>query len=217
MRFGWTFVIGIVPGAGNAADAALNYLLVVRKAKQANIPDWLLTKMIMNNAVSVAISLVPVAGDVALAMFKANSRNAELLGEFLRIRGEEFLKLQAAGKDPQAVVANAEETAGKGKGKGKEVAGVKTSDAEQVKPGDGKAEGEVIVAQASRTVPGGLTSVIDTTEAQPVQPVAGSSQRRSIGRSWNSWLGGAKSHPPPAGDQGRFVEDLRKDSDKDEQ
>ena len=55
MRFGWTFVIGmsnpplvprmwivdssalvgIIPGAGDAADAALNYLLVVRKAKQA--------------------------------------------------------------------------------------------------------------------------------------------------------------------------------------
>ena len=53
MRFGWTFIIGafastcnmyvtdvqeilgIIPGAGDAADAALNYLLVVRKAKQA--------------------------------------------------------------------------------------------------------------------------------------------------------------------------------------
>ena len=28
-------LVGIIPGAGDAADAALNYLLVVRKAKQA--------------------------------------------------------------------------------------------------------------------------------------------------------------------------------------
>lgn len=52
MRFGWTFVIGewaatlqccavtnsqpgMVPGAGDIADATLNYVLVVRKAQQA--------------------------------------------------------------------------------------------------------------------------------------------------------------------------------------
>jgi len=48
----------------------------------------------MNNAVSIAVGLVPVAGDVVLAVFKANSRNAALLEEFLRIRGEEFIKLE---------------------------------------------------------------------------------------------------------------------------
>ena len=53
LRFGWTFVIGqchfvrcgmyeiadapvgIIPGAGDIADATLNYMLVVRKARQA--------------------------------------------------------------------------------------------------------------------------------------------------------------------------------------
>jgi len=35
MRFGWTFVIGLIPMAGDVADASLNYLLVVRKARQA--------------------------------------------------------------------------------------------------------------------------------------------------------------------------------------
>lgn len=48
----------------------------------------------MNNAVSIAVGLVPVAGDVVLAVFKANSRNAALLEEFLRIRGEEFIKME---------------------------------------------------------------------------------------------------------------------------
>lgn len=77
---------GIIPGAGDAADAALNYLLVVRKARQAEIPGWLLRKMLANNAVSAGVGLVPVVGDIILAAYKANSRNAALLEEFLRIR-----------------------------------------------------------------------------------------------------------------------------------
>ena len=51
--------------------------------------------MLLNNAVSVVVGLVPIAGDIVLAMYKANSRNAALLDEFLRIRGEEFLKAES--------------------------------------------------------------------------------------------------------------------------
>ncbi|GAB1526955.1 hypothetical protein RhiXN_03290 [Rhizoctonia solani] len=123
LRFGWTFVIGIIPGAGDAANVALNYLLVVRKSRQAEIPGWLLRKMLANNAVSAGVGLVPVAGDVVVAAFKTNSRNAALLEEFLRIRqvpfilnfqlavhlpllcrGEEFLKGEAARQEDPAVV-----------------------------------------------------------------------------------------------------------------
>ena len=68
------------------------------------IPDWLLRKMLLNNAVSAAVGFVPLVGDVILAAFKANSRNAALLEEFLRIRGEEFLKReQDRVEDPATV------------------------------------------------------------------------------------------------------------------
>lgn len=50
--------------------------------------------MLMNNAVSTVVGLIPIAGDVVLAVYKANSRNAALLEEFLRIRGEEFIKME---------------------------------------------------------------------------------------------------------------------------
>ncbi|CDO75548.1 hypothetical protein BN946_scf184883.g10 [Trametes cinnabarina] len=130
LRFGWTFVIGIIPGAGDIADATLNYVLVVRKAKQAEIPDWLLRKMLLNNAVSALVGFIPFAGDVILAMFKANSRNAALLEEFLRIRGEEFLKAEqervqdphtvkpGAGREPGEHVAGKQERSGTGFGGG---------------------------------------------------------------------------------------------------
>ena len=35
MRFGWTFVVGMVPVVGDVADAGLNYMMVVKKAKKA--------------------------------------------------------------------------------------------------------------------------------------------------------------------------------------
>ncbi len=68
------------------------------------IPSWLLGQMLFNNAISAGIGFVPIVGDVALAIWKANSRNAALLEEFLRVRGEEFLKsADARTEDPQAV------------------------------------------------------------------------------------------------------------------
>jgi hypothetical protein len=37
LRFGWTFIIGLIPVVGDVADASINYFFVVRKAKQA---EW---------------------------------------------------------------------------------------------------------------------------------------------------------------------------------
>lgn len=120
-RFGWTFIIGIIPGAGDVADVTLSYYLVTRKARQAELPSWLVRRMLLNNAVSSLSGLVPVVGDIVMAVFKGNSRNAALLEEFLRIRGEEFLRLQAE----------------KEQGKGISVPG---KDSQQVKPGAGMSD-----------------------------------------------------------------------------
>ena len=71
MRFGWTFIIGmlvlhligsrsltrftgLIPVVGDLTDASLNYFLVVRKCRQAELPAWLVRKMLLNNAVSAA-------------------------------------------------------------------------------------------------------------------------------------------------------------------
>ncbi|KAJ7600432.1 hypothetical protein C8J56DRAFT_1156819 [Mycena floridula] len=136
MRFGWTFIIGVIPGAGDIADVSLNYFLVVRKAQQADLPGWLVRHMLMNNAVSAGIGLVPFAGDIGLAIYKANSRNAALLEEFLRVRGETYLNEGVKGK------------------KGKEV--VPKKDVKQVKPGAGIGDGEVIEGTARKSTLGRL-------------------------------------------------------------
>jgi hypothetical protein len=60
--------------------------------------------MIGNQAVATVIGFVPVVGDVGIAVFKTNFRNAALLEEYLRIRGEEFLKAQADRVEDPTVV-----------------------------------------------------------------------------------------------------------------
>lgn len=50
--------------------------------------------MLVNMAISAGIGLVPFVGDISIAIFKTNSRNAALLEEYLRIRGEEYLKTE---------------------------------------------------------------------------------------------------------------------------
>ncbi|KAL0573236.1 hypothetical protein V5O48_008724 [Marasmius crinis-equi] len=209
-RFGWTFIIGIIPGAGDVADATLNYVLVVRKARKADLPSWLVSRMLFNNAVSAGVGLVPFAGDIALAVFKANSRNAALLEEFLRIRGEEFLKLNAEGRGAEAVAAASPDNGKKlkGKGKGKQVAaGVSKTDAEQVKPGSGIAKAE--------TVPGGAAPAAGEQRAQATSSaLASSGSGKSMTRKgFSSFFAGGKEKDKPKvpavpGDKSRFVENV---------
>jgi hypothetical protein len=52
--------------------------------------------MILNSSIGVGASFVPLVGDIFLAVWKANSRNAVLLEEYLRIRGEELLREERA-------------------------------------------------------------------------------------------------------------------------
>ncbi|KAL9937900.1 hypothetical protein V8E36_003445 [Tilletia maclaganii] len=88
-RFGWTFIVGVVPGLGDAAAAGLNWFLVVKPSKKGfDLPQWLVSKMLFNNAISAGVGLIPFAGDIMLAIWKANSRNVGLLEEYLRVIGE---------------------------------------------------------------------------------------------------------------------------------
>lgn len=48
--------------------------------------------MILNLAISTAIGIVPIIGDLLIASYRANVRNARLLENFLRLRGEHVAK-----------------------------------------------------------------------------------------------------------------------------
>ena len=57
--------------------------------------------MILNSSIGVGASFVPLVGDIFLAVWKANSRNAVLLEEYLRIRGEELLREERERQEQQ--------------------------------------------------------------------------------------------------------------------
>ncbi|KAH9959609.1 hypothetical protein BC827DRAFT_1268673 [Russula dissimulans] len=88
VKFGWTFIIAIVPVVGDALNLALGYFLVVRQARKSKIPYSLTRRMMLNLAISASIGLVPGIGDILLAAYRANLRNARLLEKFLLLRGE---------------------------------------------------------------------------------------------------------------------------------
>ncbi|KDR78773.1 hypothetical protein GALMADRAFT_118227 [Galerina marginata CBS 339.88] len=141
MRFGYTFLIGLIPLAGDFTDIGLNYLLILRPAQKLDLPGWLVRHMLMNNAISAGVGFVPIVGDVFVGSFKANSRNVALLEEFLRIRGEEAIKMGGV-QD----VTEGKRLGWFGKAKAKNnaaQAALSQNDVEQVKPGAGMTGAEL--------------------------------------------------------------------------
>lgn len=99
--------------------------------------------MLVNMAISAGIGLVPVVGDISIAVFKTNSRNAALLEEYLRIRGEEYLKAERE----------------------------RIQDQEEIRPGHGKKAGEKVDGEDS--VPRKRTSLFQRISQKGTSKEAG--------------------------------------------
>lgn len=78
---------------GDVLDALLA-LLVLKSCRKVDggLPASLGIRMMMNIAIDFVVGLVPFAGDLLDAMFRANTRNAILLEEHLREKGRQNLK-----------------------------------------------------------------------------------------------------------------------------
>ncbi|KAG6867953.1 hypothetical protein C0993_009172 [Termitomyces sp. T159_Od127] len=144
-QFGWTFFIGLIPFVGDAVNVYLDYRLVVKKARQADIPLWLLHRMLFHILVGAGVGFVPAIGDVLVAVYKPNSRNAGLLMEFMRIRGEEYMRLQA---EEAIVTSSGSRSQVDSQGRG-----LSKADQEQVKPGAGLVQGEISQITGSNAAP----------------------------------------------------------------
>lgn len=64
----------------------------LRATRDTQNPEWLETEMIFNQAIACAFGMVPILGDLAVAIFGCNARNVALLEEYLAVRGAEYLK-----------------------------------------------------------------------------------------------------------------------------
>lgn len=77
-RFGLDALIGLIPGLGDALGVVISSY-IIREAARAGAPPTVLARMALNVAVEGVLGLIPIAGDVFDAAWKANQRNVALL------------------------------------------------------------------------------------------------------------------------------------------
>lgn len=77
---GFDSLIGLVPGVGDAAGAALSGMILVEGVR-SRVPIHILLRMALNLIVDMVIGYIPFAGDIADVGFRANKMNARLLEE----------------------------------------------------------------------------------------------------------------------------------------
>ena len=75
-------ILGLVPGLGDVAGAALSGYIILAAA-QAGAPTSVISRMLLNVGVDTLIGVVPLAGDLFDVAWRANMRNAALLDRHL--------------------------------------------------------------------------------------------------------------------------------------
>jgi Domain of unknown function (DUF4112) len=82
-RFGADSIIGLIPGAGDLVSMGISVYTLTLAAK-LGAPKPLLVKMAANIAIDTGLGSIPVLGDIFDAYFKSNSRNLQLLQDYLK-------------------------------------------------------------------------------------------------------------------------------------
>ena len=77
-RFGLDPVLGLIPGLGDVAGAALSGYVVIL-ASRLGAPKSVLVRMLGNVAIDTVVGAMPVVGDLFDAGWKSNTRNLALL------------------------------------------------------------------------------------------------------------------------------------------
>lgn len=77
-RFGLDAVIGLIPGFGDAAGAAMSAYILL-EAGRLGVPRATLLRMAGNVAIEAVVGAIPFLGDLFDAGWKANLRNLRLV------------------------------------------------------------------------------------------------------------------------------------------
>jgi hypothetical protein len=86
-RFGVDPILGVLPVAGDSVATALS-LYIVLEAVFAGVSLFTVARMVLNLTVDYAGGLLPVAGDLFDAYWKANRRNVNLAARDLAGQAE---------------------------------------------------------------------------------------------------------------------------------
>lgn len=81
VRFGADFLLGLVPGVGDAISLGLSGLLIATMAKNGASPRLVL-RMLSNVGLDAVVGTVPILGNLFDLFFKANTRNLDLMRQY---------------------------------------------------------------------------------------------------------------------------------------
>jgi len=87
IRFGVDALLGLLPGVGDVASAALSSYLIY-EAYRLGAPRRALALMVGNVAFDTMIGAVPLVGDAVDVFWRANVRNMRILRRHLASAGE---------------------------------------------------------------------------------------------------------------------------------
>lgn len=82
LTIGLDALIGLFPVIGDAVGVVLSSY-IVREAAALGVPGSILARMAFNVALEGLVGVIPLAGDVFDAAYKANQRNVRLLNAWL--------------------------------------------------------------------------------------------------------------------------------------
>jgi hypothetical protein len=82
-RIGLDPLLGLIPGGGDIAGAALSAYIVISAAK-FGLPRESLLRMVLNILLEFVVGTVPVLGDFFDVAWKANVKNMELLDTHIK-------------------------------------------------------------------------------------------------------------------------------------
>ncbi|MEW9798532.1 DUF4112 domain-containing protein [Alteromonas sp. CYL-A6] len=78
IKLGLDFLVGLIPGAGDAV-MFLVALRLVWLGTKLGMPKGLLVSMVRNALIDFALGFIPVIGDIADLFFKANQKNVRIM------------------------------------------------------------------------------------------------------------------------------------------
>jgi hypothetical protein len=82
LRFGLDPLIGLIPGLGDTASAAISALSLIYAAR-CGVPRIALARMALNILINEIVGIIPGVGDAFSFWFKSNARNYQLLQRHL--------------------------------------------------------------------------------------------------------------------------------------
>lgn len=80
IRFGFDFLIGLIPGVGDIATLGISGILVSVMARKG-ASGMVIVKMLWNIMIDAVIGAIPILGDLFDLSYRANRRNLHLLKE----------------------------------------------------------------------------------------------------------------------------------------